>query len=167
LYPIRLKLKSENIEHFKIYTLEILFFPLLLLYSASAQPCQAQLSQLKLACDPDHPDFVTCDAGLPEGLDNVGVEDHHQDEGKDVEEDSLEDAVDETSVITPVRDTAGEVPEDVFNNARLNLNNGECGEDRSFWQADDGGKAPDDDQEEDNSALLIGESRERLADAWG
>ena len=108
--------------------------------------------------------FVTCDAGPPEGLDNVGVEDQHQDEGKDVEEDSLEDAVDKTSVITPVRDTAGEIPEDVFNNAWLRLNDGECGEDNGFWQADEAGKAPDDDQEKDDSAPVIDESRERFAD---
>ena len=105
---------------------------------------------------------VTCDVGPPEGLDNVGVEDQHQDEGKDVEKDSLEDAIDKTSVIAPVRDTAGEVPEDVFNNARLRLNYGERGENNRFWQADDAGKAPDDDQEEDNSALVVGESRERF-----
>ena len=67
-----------------------------------------------MACDHDHFDFGTWNVGPPEGLDNVGVEDQHQDEGKDVEEDSLEDAVDKTSVIAPVRDTACEVPEDVF-----------------------------------------------------
>ena len=108
--------------------------------------------------------FGTCDAGPPEGLDDVGVEDQHEDEGKDVEEDSLKDAVDKTSVITPVRDTAWEVPEDVFSNARLRLNDGERGENNGFWQADDGGNAPDDDKEEDDSALVIGESRERRAD---
>ena len=122
------------------------------------------MTMVILACDHDHFALGTWNVGPPEGLDNVGVEDQHQDEGKDVEEDSLEDAVDKTSVIAPVRDTAGEVPEDVFNNTRLRLNDGECGEDNSFWQADDGGNAPDDDKEEDDSALVIGESRERLAD---
>ena len=81
------------IEQYEMHTIEILFVPLMLLYSAWAQFCQAQISQLRLACDSDNPVFVTCDAGLPEDLDNVGVEDQHQDEGKDVEEDSLEDAV--------------------------------------------------------------------------
>ena len=95
----------------------------------------------------------------------MGVEDEHQAEGKDVQKYSLEDAVDKSRVITPVRDTACEVPEDVFNNARLGLNDGDCGEDNSFRQADDGGDAPDDYEEVDDSALVIGESRERLADS--
>ena len=108
--------------------------------------------------------FFTWNVGPPEGLDNVSVEDQHQNERKDIEEGSLEDTVDKTNVIAPVRDTACQVPEDVFHNTRLRLNDGECGEDNSFWQADDGGNAPDDDKEEDDSALAIGESRERLAD---
>ena len=120
------------------------------------------MTKVTFVCDHNHFDYGTWDVGPPEGLNNVGVEDQHQDKGKDVEEDSLEDAVDETSVITPVRDTAGEVPEDVFNNARLRLNDRERGENNRFWQADDAGKVPDDDQEEDNSALVVGESRERF-----
>ena len=134
------------------------------MYFASAQPCQAQLFQLRFGCSHHHLDFFTWDVGPPEVLDDLGVEDQHQDEGKDVQKDSLEDAVDKTSVITPVRDTACEVPEDVFSNARLRLNDGDGGEDNSFWQADDGGDAPDDYEEVDDSALVIGESRERLAD---
>jgi hypothetical protein len=111
-------------------------------------------------------DIGTLDLGPPESLDNVGVEYEHEDQREDVQEDGLEDAVDKTGVVTPVRDTVCEVPEDVFYNTRLELYHGDCREDSSFWQADDDGDAPDDDQKEDDSLLFVGKCREWLADGW-
>ena len=107
-------------------------------------------------------DIGTLDLGSPESLDNVGVEYEHEDQREDVQE----DAVDKTGVVTPVRDTVGEVPEDVFYNTRLELYHGDCREDSSFGQADDDGDAPDDDQKEDDSFLFVGKCREWLADGW-
>ena len=51
---------------------------------------------------------------VPKLVDDVDVEDDHEDEGRNKEDDSLEDAIGQASVVTPDWDTVGQVPDDVI-----------------------------------------------------
>ena len=110
--------------------------------------------------------FGTWEVCSPECFDDVDVEHQHEDEGEDVQDDSLEDVADKASVVTPVRNTACQVPEDILGNTRMRIQDGDGGQTDSLWQADQGGDAPDDGEEEDHSALAVGEGGEGFADGW-
>ena len=51
---------------------------------------------------------------VPELVDDVDVDDDHEDEGGDEEDDGLEDTIGKASVVTPEGDTVGQVPDDVM-----------------------------------------------------
>ena len=55
-------------------------------------------------------DLVT----VPELVDNADVEDDHEDERDDEENECLEDAKCQASVVTPERYTVGQVPDDII-----------------------------------------------------